>query len=160
MKFVMKAGFIVLRMRCVHTLVILSVVSLPISKCEEEAGAEYLKSVISNLQSERVQPLILWNNINQAHTTDGIPGHHDKAGTIIGPTPLPFVSKKEKVKSKAISVTGRGGPKGCKMLRIPHCLDNWLTDGGKVVNPMHRPLLYSPETLFLCFWYPFLLEAE
>jgi hypothetical protein len=23
------------------------------------------------------------------------------------------------------------------MLRIPHCLDNWLTDGSKVVSPMH-----------------------
>jgi hypothetical protein len=39
------------------------------------------------------------------------------------------------------------------MLRIPHCLDNRLTDGGKVVSPTHRPLLYSPETLFLSFWY-------
>jgi hypothetical protein len=25
---------------------------------------------------------------------------------------------------------------------------------------MHRPPLYSPETLFFCFWYSFLLEAE
>jgi hypothetical protein len=25
------------------------------------------------------------------------------------------------------------------MLRIPHCIDNWLTDGGKGVSPMHRP---------------------
>jgi hypothetical protein len=24
------------------------------------------------------------------------------------------------------------------MLRIPHCLDNQLTDGGKVVSPKHR----------------------
>jgi hypothetical protein len=24
------------------------------------------------------------------------------------------------------------------MLRIPHCLDNRLTDGGKVVSPTHR----------------------
>jgi hypothetical protein len=45
------------------------------------------------------------------------------------------------------------------MLRIPHYLDNRLTDGGKVVSPTHRPLLSSPETLFLCFWYSFLLEA-
>jgi hypothetical protein len=37
------------------------------------------------------------------------------------------------------------------MLRIPHCLDNRLTDGGKVVSPTHRPLLYYPETLFLFF---------
>jgi hypothetical protein len=32
--------------------------------------------------------------------------------------------------SKAISVTGHGGLYGCEMLRIPHCLDNQLTDGG------------------------------
>jgi hypothetical protein len=25
------------------------------------------------------------------------------------------------------------------MLRIPHCVDNRLTDGGKVVSPKHRP---------------------
>jgi hypothetical protein len=25
------------------------------------------------------------------------------------------------------------------MLRIPHCLDNRLTDGGKVVSPRHPP---------------------
>jgi hypothetical protein len=28
---------------------------------------------------------------------------------------------------------------GCEMLRIPHCLDNRLTDGGKVVSPMYWP---------------------
>jgi hypothetical protein len=67
---------------------------------------------------------------------------------------------KSKSKSKAIPVTGCGGPYGCKMLRIPHCLDSRLTDGGKVVRPTHRPLLYSPESLFLCFWYSFLVEVE
>jgi hypothetical protein len=40
---------------------------------------------------------------------------------------------------KAIPVTGRGGLYGCEMLRIPHCLDNRLTDGGKVVSPKHPP---------------------
>jgi hypothetical protein len=25
------------------------------------------------------------------------------------------------------------------MLKIPHCLDNRLTDGGKVVSPTHQP---------------------
>jgi hypothetical protein len=25
------------------------------------------------------------------------------------------------------------------MLRIPHCLDNRLIDGGKIVSPLHRP---------------------
>jgi hypothetical protein len=39
-------------------------------------------------------------------------------------------------------------------------LDNRLTDDGRAVSPMHRPLLYSPDTLFLCSWYLFLLEAE
>jgi hypothetical protein len=42
-------------------------------------------------------------------------------------------------KSKAIPVTGLGGLYGCEMLRIPHCLDNRFTDGGKVVSPMHLP---------------------
>jgi hypothetical protein len=41
--------------------------------------------------------------------------------------------------SKAIPVTGRGGLWGCEMLRIPYCLDNRITDGGKVVSPMHLP---------------------
>jgi hypothetical protein len=44
-----------------------------------------------------------------------------------------------KKKCKAIPVTGRGGPIGCEMLRIPHCLDNRLTDGGKVVSLTRRP---------------------
>jgi hypothetical protein len=43
--------------------------------------------------------------------------------------------------AKAIPVTGRGRLQGCEMLRIPHCLENWLTDGGKVVSPTHRPQL-------------------
>jgi hypothetical protein len=42
-------------------------------------------------------------------------------------------------KSKAIIVTGRGGLQDCEMLRIPHCVDNRLTDGGKAVNLKHRP---------------------
>jgi hypothetical protein len=67
---------------------------------------------------------------------------------------------KSEAKSKSIPVTGRGGLQGCKMIRIPHCLANLLTDGGKVVSPTQRPMLYSPETLFLCFWYSFLLEAS
>jgi hypothetical protein len=39
-----------------------------------------------------------------------------------------------------------------EMSRIPHCLENRRTDGGKE--------LYSPETLFFYFWYLFLLQAE
>jgi hypothetical protein len=52
-----------------------------------------------------------------------------------------------KVKSKAIPVTCRGGLKGCEMSRIPHCLDNRLIDGDKVVSPTHRPHL-TPQTHF------------
>jgi hypothetical protein len=62
-------------------------------------------------------------------------------------------------KKKAIPVTGRGGLQACEMLRIPHCLDNRLTDGGKVVSPAHQPRS-TPQKRFFCFWYPFLLEAE
>jgi hypothetical protein len=41
--------------------------------------------------------------------------------------------------SKAIAVTDRGGLQGCEVSRITHCLDNRLTDGGKVVSLTHRP---------------------
>jgi hypothetical protein len=44
-----------------------------------------------------------------------------------------------KSESKAIPVTGLSGLKGCGMLRIPHCLASWLTNGGKVVSPILRP---------------------
>jgi hypothetical protein len=38
------------------------------------------------------------------------------------------------VKGKAIPVTGHEGPEACEMSRLPHFLDNQLTDGGKVVS--------------------------
>jgi hypothetical protein len=47
-------------------------------------------------------------------------------------------------KNKVIPVTGRGGPYCCEMSRLPHFLDNRLTDGGEVVSltrwPAGRPL--------------------
>jgi hypothetical protein len=49
-------------------------------------------------------------------------------------------------KSKAIPVAGRGGLYGCETPRIPHCLDNRLTDGGEAVKPYAPAALYSPET--------------
>jgi hypothetical protein len=52
---------------------------------------------------------------------------------------LSCINRQAKKKSKTIPVTGRGGLYGCEMLRIPHCLDNRLTDGGKVASPTHRP---------------------
>jgi hypothetical protein len=48
-----------------------------------------------------------------------------------------------------VSVTGRGGLKGCQMLRIPHCLDNQFIDGGKVISRtqsaaalLHRNIIF------------------
>jgi hypothetical protein len=49
-------------------------------------------------------------------------------------------------KGKAISVTGRGGPLGCDMSRLPHFLDNRLTDDGEVVSLMRRPL-FTPRKI-------------
>jgi hypothetical protein len=48
----------------------------------------------------------------------------------------------------------------CEMLIIPHCLDDWLRGGGKVGSLMHWLPIYTPETLFFCFWYSFLIEVE
>jgi hypothetical protein len=36
----------------------------------------------------------------------------------------------------------------CEILRIPHCLDSRLTDGGKVVSPTHRPRSTPPKQYF------------
>jgi hypothetical protein len=36
------------------------------------------------------------------------------------------------------------------MLRIPHCLDSRLADGGKVVSFTHRPR-FAPEKHFFLF---------
>jgi hypothetical protein len=40
-------------------------------------------------------------------------------------------------KVTAISVTGCGGTYGCETSRLPHFLDNRLTDGGEIVSLMH-----------------------
>jgi hypothetical protein len=48
---------------------------------------------------------------------------------------------------KAIHVRGRGGPEGCEMSRLPHFLDNRLTDGGEVVSLTRRPHLYPPRKI-------------
>jgi hypothetical protein len=59
-------------------------------------------------------------------------------------------------KVKDIPVTGCEGPLGCETLRLPHFLDNQLTDGGEVVS--HTcPLPFTPQE---DSWYSFLLEAE
>jgi hypothetical protein len=43
------------------------------------------------------------------------------------------------LKGKAIPVAGNEGPQGCKTSRLPHFLDNPLTDSGEVVSPTRRP---------------------
>jgi hypothetical protein len=42
---------------------------------------------------------------------------------------------------------------------IPHCVDNWLIDGGDV-SLMHGPRFTLHEYFYFCPWYSFLLEAE
>jgi hypothetical protein len=60
------------------------------------------------------------------------------------------------VKGKAIPVTGHEGSWGCETSRLPHFLDNRLTDGSEVVSPTRRP----PFTPQGDSWYSFPLEAE
>jgi hypothetical protein len=52
-------------------------------------------------------------------------------------------------------LTGRGGPQGCERSRVPHLLDNWLTDGGDVSLMCQPPFTPQEDS-----WYSFLLEAE
>jgi hypothetical protein len=54
----------------------------------------------------------------------------------------------ENTKVKVSPVTGRGGPQGRERLRLAHLLDNWLTDGVKVVQPFAPAALY-PQGRFL-----------
>jgi hypothetical protein len=58
-------------------------------------------------------------------------------------------------KNKAIPVTGRGGPYGCETSRLPHFLDNRLTDGGEDVSLNRRSPFIPQEDS----WYSFLLEV-
>jgi hypothetical protein len=50
-------------------------------------------------------------------------------------------------KSKTILVTDYGGLWGCEMLRIPHCLDSQITDGGEVVSLTDRPR-FTPKKYY------------
>ena len=71
-------------------LVLLHFILIPTSKSEEESGAEYLKTVMNTLQSEREESF-LWHDINQVDTAIGTLHYRTKAGEITGPTPLPDV---------------------------------------------------------------------
>jgi hypothetical protein len=57
---------------------------------------------------------------------------------------------------KGIPVAGHGGPYGCETSKLPHYLDNRLTDGGEVVSLTCRPPFTPQEDS----WYSFLLEAK
>jgi hypothetical protein len=57
--------------------------------------------------------------------------------------------KKEIKKEKSKAIPSHGGLEGCEILKIPHCLDNWVINDDHVVSLMRWPLLYL-----------FLLEAE
>jgi hypothetical protein len=66
------------------------------------------------------------------------------------------ICKTRDQKGKAIPVTGREDPQGYETSRLPHFLDNRLTDCGEVVSPTRRPPFTPQEDS----WYSFLLEAE
>jgi hypothetical protein len=59
-----------------------------------------------------------------------------------------YIELRQENKSKVIPITGRGGLQGSEMLRMPHCLDSRLTDGGKVVSTTSRPRS-SPQKIAL-----------
>jgi hypothetical protein len=71
--------------------------------------------------------------------------------TVSNNTEIFEYEKSKKAKGKSIPVTGRGGPYGCEMLRLPHFLDNRLTDDGEVVSLTRRPTFTTrniPGTYF------------
>jgi hypothetical protein len=70
-----------------------------------------------------------------------------------GNRPATFISCIIIKKGKAILVTGLRGPEGCETSRLPHFLDNRLTDGGKIVRLTPRPPFTPQEDS----WYSFLL---
>jgi hypothetical protein len=55
-------------------------------------------------------------------------------------------SRKFLGRGKAIPVTGLGDPYGCETSRLPHFLDNRLTDGGKVVSLTRWPA-FTPRKM-------------
>jgi hypothetical protein len=63
---------------------------------------------------------------------------------------------KKVIKGKAIPIRGCEGPQDCETSRLPHFLDNRLTDGGEVVRLTCRSLYTHQENS----WYSSLLEAE
>jgi hypothetical protein len=61
---------------------------------------------------------------------------------VLGPNIL-FISLFLK-EGKSLPVIGRGGSQGCEKSRLPHFLDNRLTDGGEVVSPTRAGRPFPP----------------
>jgi hypothetical protein len=59
--------------------------------------------------------------------------------TIARPALSPESAFTDKIKVKAIPVTGREAPYGCETSKLPHFLENQLTDGGEAVSPTRLP---------------------
>jgi hypothetical protein len=64
-----------------------------------------------------------------------------------------FATKKWFKKGKAAPVTGRRYPYGAEASRLPHVLDNRLTDSGEVVSLKHRPPFTPSKILGTQFCY-------
>jgi hypothetical protein len=50
------------------------------------------------------------------------------------------------IKGKAVPVTGRSGPWVYETLRLPHFLENRLTDGGEIVS-LTRQRPFTPKNI-------------
>jgi hypothetical protein len=58
---------------------------------------------------------------------------------------------------KVNPVTSNGGPYDCETYRLPHFLDNRLTDDDEIIS-LKRRSPFTPQQEYT--WYSFLLEAE
>jgi hypothetical protein len=56
---------------------------------------------------------------------------------------------KDNGSEEGIPVTGREGPQGCEMFRMPYCIDNQLTDGSKAVSLTSRQRFTQNDLLVL-----------
>jgi hypothetical protein len=61
---------------------------------------------------------------------------------------FPEIKKISYPNGKAIPETGREGPQGYETSRLPHFLENRLTDGGEVVS-LTRRQPFTPRKIFL-----------
>jgi hypothetical protein len=50
------------------------------------------------------------------------------------------------IRGKVPPVTGRGGPNDCETSRLPHFLDNRLTDGSEVFSLKRQPA-FAPRNI-------------